>query len=152
MGPSLRFPGEWVLRKNANTYLIRSAKERSCAPLFSAILKKSWWVSKFSPSRKGLIWLLNLCWVLHKKYIHSESVKNSDGWNGSCMDRPALESQWNVVSHIGKLKPLTRYRRRFTNRNPDCIAFKNMANKFVRKTENSSVPYWILSASRSVTW
>ena len=50
-----------------------------------------------------------------EKCIQSEIVNSSGGWNRSCMDRPALESQWNVVSPLWKSKSSTSYRRSYRN-------------------------------------
>ena len=45
--------------------------------------------------------------------------KNSDGWYWSCVDRSALECQWNVVSPMQKSKPSTSYRLSYTKVNSD---------------------------------
>ena len=53
------------------------------------------------------------------KCIHSEIVDNSGGWNHSCMDRPASESQWNVVPPMWKSKSSTSYRHSYTKGKSD---------------------------------
>ena len=84
--------------------------------------------------------------------IHLETVNNPGCWKQSCMDRPALESKRNVLSHI---KNRVIYMLQTT-----CTGVKSVYQKIVQKTgkqfrlENvgSSISSWTLSADTCLTW